>query len=204
MVGIYGIHNLITDKWYVGQSVDILKRWKHHRWALNGGYHYNTYLQRSWVNYGEQSFEFLVLEECDSNELDSKEKCWIIEMESLSDGYNLCEGGNAPRGVIITDEMRLKQSLARLGANNPMYGKPQTNYHKIRMKEVQSGSKNHMYGKLGKDHHRSKLVRCIDTNIVYNGFREAERETGVNRHNICACCNGRLKTAGKLHWEYVE
>lgn len=49
----------------------------------------------------------------------------------------------------------------------------------------------------------SKQVKCIDTGIVYPSTRYASRQTGVNQASISSCCNGKLKTAGKLHWEYI-
>lgn len=204
MVGIYGIHNKVTDKWYIGQSIDIDRRLRHHEWALTNGHHYNTRLLNSWKSHGRDSFEFVIIEQCNETELDVREIHWIWYYDSLRNGYNLCEGGNTCRGRIVTDEMKQRESEARLGSNNPMYGKSQTEYHKLRMKELQSGDKNRMHGKYGKDHPRSRMIKCIETGVIYHGFREAERETGIDRNNICSCCNGRLKTAGKLHWEYVS
>lgn len=32
---------------------------------------------------------------------------------------------------------------------------------------------------------------------------EAERQTGINRGNICTCCRGRLKSAGGYIWRYA-
>ena len=34
-------------------------------------------------------------------------------------------------------------------------------------------------------------------------MREAERELGIARSNICSCCNGKLKSAGGYVWKYV-
>ena len=51
---------------------------------------------------------------------------------------------------------------------------------------------------------KSKLVRCIETGIVYYGAREAERQTGINQSSISKCCKGKQKTAMGYHWEYVE
>jgi hypothetical protein len=36
----------------------------------------------------------------------------------------------------------------------------------------------------------------------WHGFGEIERELGYQRSNICACCNGRQKTAYKYIWKY--
>ena len=35
-------------------------------------------------------------------------------------------------------------------------------------------------------------------------LREAERELGIAKSNICSCCNGKLKSAGGYVWKYPE
>lgn len=203
MCGIYGIHNIVNDKWYVGQSINIELRWKHHTWALNGEYHPNRHLLRSWKQYGASSFEFIILEECDSDNLNYREKHWINKLNSFTSGYNQCEGGDVPIGRIVPDELKLAESISRQGSGNPFYGKQHTEEWKKQMSKRQRGNKNHMYGKYGKDNPKSRKVRCIETGIIYSALKEAGRKTGVDSNNISACCSGRLKTAGKLHWEYV-
>ena len=204
MVGIYGIHNIVNDKWYVGQSIDIERRWKHHKWGLTNEYHYNRHLLRAWNTYGESSFEFVVLEECETFDLlADKEKHWINTYNALNNGYNLCEGGNTPIGRIVPDEVKLAESIARQGNKNPFYGKHHTEKHKKMISERQLGEKNHMYGKYGILNPHSRKVRCVETQKVYDALKDAERDTGINCNNICSCCAGRLKTAGKFHWEYV-
>lgn len=45
----------------------------------------------------------------------------------------------------------------------------------------------------------SKPVRCIETGVIYNGTREAERQTGLNNSGISRVCRGELKTCGGFH-----
>ena len=33
--GIYGIHDELTDEWYIGQSRDIYRRWREHSETVN-------------------------------------------------------------------------------------------------------------------------------------------------------------------------
>ncbi len=47
-------------------------------------------------------------------------------------------------------------------------------------------------------------IRCIETNTVYYGSREAEKQTGISHSNIIQVCKGRVKTAGGYHWEYAN
>ena len=50
----------------------------------------------------------------------------------------------------------------------------------------------------------SKPVRCIETGIVYCSQTEAAKETGINITCISQVCNGKYKTAGGYHWEFVK
>ena len=50
----------------------------------------------------------------------------------------------------------------------------------------------------------SKPVRCIETGIIYMSACEAERCMGIPNSNIRYCCNGKRKTAGGYHFEYVN
>ena len=91
MTGIYLIKNKINNKVYIGSSVDIDRRKSQHLSELKYNHHHNKYLQRSWNKYGEDNFEFLVLEECAVELLDIREKYYIQEFKSLdaNKGYNL-------------------------------------------------------------------------------------------------------------------
>ena len=48
-----------------------------------------------------------------------------------------------------------------------------------------------------------KKVLCIETGIIYNSIKEAERQTGISNSNIVKACKGKYKNAGSFHWKYV-
>ena len=50
----------------------------------------------------------------------------------------------------------------------------------------------------------SKAVRCIDDKKLYPSMREASRQTEINIGSISACCRGKQKSAGGLHWMLEE
>lgn len=60
--GIYRITHVSTGRVYVGQSVNLKKRFQVHKRLLVGGRHHSVALQRSWDKCGELDFEFEVLE----------------------------------------------------------------------------------------------------------------------------------------------
>lgn len=85
MVGIYKIENKINGKVYVGQSRDILRRWRQHKVSR---LQYPLYF--AFQKYGINNFEFSVLEECDINLLNERESFYIQQYHSNKKeyGYN--------------------------------------------------------------------------------------------------------------------
>lgn len=102
--GIYCIRNTINNKMYVGESIDIYRRWHEHIQDLRDGIHTNTHLQRSWNKYGEENFEFNILEECEEDKLFEREKYWIEAYDAFHNGYNQTEGGEGCFGYKHTKE----------------------------------------------------------------------------------------------------
>ena len=89
--GIYMILNKINDKMYIGQSKNIIKRWKSHKCALNSKVtrHPNKNFKKDWDIYGEDNFEFLILEECLPSELNRLESRYIKKYDAHNKGYNI-------------------------------------------------------------------------------------------------------------------
>lgn len=104
MIGIYCIENVINHKKYIGQSADIISRWGKHKNFLRNNKHCNKKLQNAWNLYGEQSFNFYVLEECELDNINDREIYWIDFYNCINDGYNLCFGGDGIRGYKHTEE----------------------------------------------------------------------------------------------------
>lgn len=105
--GIYCIENKITNKKYIGKSVNIYERWRQHKMFLKHNKHHNRYLQFAWNKYGETAFCFYIIEECLEDELNSKEIYYIQKFNSTDDkyGYNLTDGGDGGNTLIkYTDD----------------------------------------------------------------------------------------------------
>lgn len=137
--GIYKITNRVNNKVYIGKSIDILnKRWPSHKNLLNNGTHGNTHLQNSWNKYGEENFDFSIIFECPSDELDKYEIDFISAYKSYCPdyGYNKTYGGD---GAVPTDETREKMSISHIG----ILGTPES---KAKQSAKLSGPNNPMYG----------------------------------------------------------
>lgn len=95
-IGIYKIENLINRNSYIGQSVNIYKRWQSEKEAAFNPRHeaYNYPLSCAFRKYGIENFSFNILEECQREELNEKEIYWIAQYDSYNNGYNQTPGGD--------------------------------------------------------------------------------------------------------------
>lgn len=144
--GVYGILNVITNKYYVGSSVNILSRIKRHFSDLRRGKHHSIKLQRSWNIHGESAFSIVIIEETRAKKeiLLEREQYWIDCLSAYSNGYNSYATAGSPLGGKRTAEQIAMVS----GKNSKLYGikKPKEWIEKI------SGENNYMFGLKGKDH----------------------------------------------------
>jgi group I intron endonuclease len=116
--GIYAIEHVDSGKRYVGQAQDVRKRWDNHLTVLRHGKHRNAHLQSAWSKHSESAFKFVVLEECETSELDAREQAWIDALESVRNGYNLSPtAGGGTRGIRFSAEVRARMGDAQRKAN---------------------------------------------------------------------------------------
>ena len=72
---------------YVGQSIDIQRRWAEHRRKMNIK---NTLLYQAMREFGIDNFSFEVIEECELVDLNDKEKYYIDKYNTMNpNGYNM-------------------------------------------------------------------------------------------------------------------
>lgn len=93
--GIYKITNKINGKCYIGQSINVRKRWESHKVAMSctkrDDYEYPLY--QDMRKYGIENFSFEIIEECAEEELNKKEIYYIELFDAFENGYNQTEGG---------------------------------------------------------------------------------------------------------------
>lgn len=72
---------------YVGKSVNLQKRFYDHK-CKSG-----QWIDNEIEKYGEENFDFIILEYCSVNTLEEREKYWIAYYDTFNNGYNKTRGG---------------------------------------------------------------------------------------------------------------
>ena len=85
MMGIYKITNIINGKVYIGQSINIQRRWNQEkRCAFNeSSPAYNQCISKAFRKYGINNFTFEVIEELVESALNERETYWIKFYNSI-------------------------------------------------------------------------------------------------------------------------
>lgn len=170
--GIYEIKNTKNGNSYVGQSVDIIKRFAAHKHAFRNGRHFNPHFQNAWNKYGESSFVFKILLICDKENLTYYEQLLVDKLNPL---YNICrECVGSPLGTKHTEQTRLKMSVMRIGNKNTL-GHKLSDEHKKKISESLTGEKN---GFFGRKHSAESIKRMseIKTGEKHNFFGKHHSE----------------------------
>ena len=118
--GVYLIRNIISNRVYVGSSIDIERRWRNHKKDLRKGKHHSPHLQRAWNKHGEDAFVFEIIELCPPDDILVVEQNYI---DTLRPFYNTYLIAGSRRGVRASEETRAKQSASMKGKPGTMNGK---------------------------------------------------------------------------------
>lgn len=122
-IGIYMFTNTLKKNHlgeplrYIGQSIDIIERYKAHK-----GRHSTSLMYEDFETLGFENFIFEILQECTKEELNDLEKYYIEKYNTFwPNGYNLTKGGSGyPTNITEITLERLR--IANTGENNPMFG----------------------------------------------------------------------------------
>ena len=114
--GIYKIINCINGKVYIGQSIDIEKRFKEHKYNIKTNIKHPLY--KAIRKYDVGNFEFIIIEHViDDNELNKREQYYLDYFKSYNSkyGYNICKESTTTRGYKHTDKTKQKFSEKHKG-----------------------------------------------------------------------------------------
>lgn len=154
--GIYLIQNKTTKQKYIGQSINIERRWKQHCRKHDRN---NSRIDNAIGKYGKNNFELIIIEETsnDTDILNKREQYWINYYNTYKNPYhyNLTLGGDD--NPMKYDAARKKVALSKMGIKNPNYKKKYTLNERKEISNRTSGVKNGMYNKKHTDDSKIKM-----------------------------------------------
>lgn len=206
--------------YYVGQSVNVMRRWVRHRYTLKAGTHHNARMRALQRIHGESIFRLDVLEVCGISDLNRLEQWWVDEMFGYRRVLNLAKDVVAPaRGYVLSSEARAKISKRRNAVYSADMRKevsvrlapyrllPKSDATKAKQSAAKMGEKNHFFGKSGglSPVARSVAGKCLATGImtVFDSISEVRR-AGFISNCVSRVCSGQRKSHKNHAWWYTD
>lgn len=186
IIGVYKISNLVSDRYYIGYSKNINKRFRVHRCKLKNSCHDNIFLQRAYNLDGEDKFIYEIIHRCNT-EKEAKE----IELQYLTDltirdklynlNYNNSGGDlltNHPDKELIREKIlksytetiskmsceERKEKYGKIGERNGMYGKTHTEEARKIFSELHMGN-TYTKGKKASEETKQKISEIAKQRI---------------------------------------
>lgn len=214
---IYKIVNLVNDKFYVGSTIHKKVRFRQHRRLLRSNRHHCKHLQAAWNKYGEDKFDFRVIEEvADSENLEAIEDRWLLEHVGKEYCYNSGYSAKAPWrgapanttpsfGKLVKDQAKekisatLKAFYAEDYFNHPRVGKTHTEETKAKIsaKVQQAVAEGRGGAFIPSEETRAKMSEALKGNTNALGYKRTEVECEAIRQRTL----GNQNWLGKTHTE---
>ncbi len=204
------MHIFPNNKVYIGMTCQEPKK----RWGNGKNYSENKYMKNAINKYGWKNIQHKIIATNLTKEEAEELEIYFINEKYKSNnrkyGYNI-ENGGFHNGK-TSEETKKKQSISHKG----MHNSPDTEFKKGHITIISEDMKQKISQK-NKGKHASiktefkkghkplnaKTVLCIETNIIYSNIKEASKNTNAMACHISEVCNGKRKSAGKLHWKYI-
>ena len=220
--GIYCITNKKNGSKYIGQAVDIYKRWKEHRrrpFSKNKKKRTSCKALYSAIRkHGIENFKFRVLwklegEQATKEELDRLEILFIKQLNTFKKGYN-CTAGGGGRRAPCKEETKKKMSEAKTGEKNPGFGRTGEKHPNF----GRTGEKSPNFGKKRSEESNKKTMMNNPQRKPVYGKRKADtkwqefpsgakaaKHFGCHQMTVSKICN--KKRSGKrlgLDFKFVQ
>lgn len=215
MIGIYKITSF-KGKIYIGQSINIEDRFKQYGYLKCKG---QVRLHRSLKKYSVYNHIFEILENCEINQLNERERYWQDYYNVIGkNGLNCRLTKSDDKSGLMSDETKKKMSISmtgrkkskecieksiifhtgrkrseqtKLNISNSLKGRILTEKWKERISKSSRGNKNRM----------RKVINLL-TNEIYNSAKKAYIYSNYSYSGFVKCLNGTRKNL--TNFKYLE
>jgi group I intron endonuclease len=171
--GIYQVTNKLNNKIYIGQSIDIERRWNQHMYGKG-----SVVLKNAIKKYGLDVFEFKILEEIDFttkneviNILTELEQKWFDIKKPYLNGYNINK--TSKPNLTKSRDNNFGDKISKIKIDNNHTGKP------IKQYNLNGG-----------------FIRN------WKSAAEVERCLGFKAENVSACCLKKQNSSNYFIWRF--
>lgn len=221
--GIYKITNLKNNLVYIGQTVNFGIRRRDH-WSDKT----NDDLHNDIQKLGREYFKFEIIEKCDVDQLDEREKYWIEYYDSYNVGYNNTDGGSGNKLNAKNSQCMPVYAYNLDGTFAAEYYSIASAMRKLNMKSnnitrciIHNDNHHHSGGFMWRTYKTDQIpafeknlggksIYCYDLNTrlfvkEYKTVTEAGIELcGKRTPHICSAANGSRKSACGFLWSYEK
>lgn len=173
MIGIYKITSP-SNKIYIGQSIDIEKRFYYYRklYCLK-----QVKLYRSFIKYGIENHQFEIIEECNIENLNNKERCWQEFYDVLKFGLNC---------ILVETDIKSKKMSEETKSKISKTQKAKTEDFKNRLRILNLGRNHSNESKIlmSINNNRKKKIICTLTNKIWNSIKDCSIELNINSKTL--------------------
>ena len=186
--GIYCIHNVFNDRFYIGSAVNLYVRMTVHLTHLRQNKHHNCFLQRDFSKCGEGALHFYVLKTTEKQLLLLEEQAILDKVFGEASCYNLNGIANSWLGRKHSEKTKSLLSIKAIGRRHSeatkkkmsesRKGVPLPKNHPIRMgqkfktkekiRNSMLGTKNHFFGKKHSVETKQKIRQSLLETRVKN------------------------------------
>lgn len=179
---IYKIVCTTNSKFYIGRAVNFEKRMSIHKSRLRNNKHINKHLQNMWNKYGEQSFQFLIIENCQQTHLIEREQYYLDLYINDKNCVNISKSSNNNTSS-SNIETRKKISASNMG-------KKHTDEAKLSMSKARKRMRlsHQTIQKIKEARKKQKMLKCSDK----------------TKEKISKANSGESNSNAKLTWEIVR
>jgi group I intron endonuclease len=211
---IYLVKNKQNKIVYIGQQIGTK--------SINEYKGSGLLLNRAYKKYGENYFKREIIEYCEIDELNNKEKLYIKQYNTkFPHGYNLTDGGDGNKGLKFTKEQKQKISQSKQGQKYPKEHGEKIRQFKLGKRRnqdvinkiIQTKASKHnlkpnldLKGQYKSNSQKTILQYDLQNHLLneYQSAQEAGRCLGKSGNQIADCAAGRQKTAFGYVWKYKE
>lgn len=206
-IGIYKITSP-SGKVYIGQSINIEKRWK--KYSIHKKVsQQQSKLHYSFRKYGKENHTFEIIEECSIEQLNEREIYWINKYNSVKKGLNISIGGYN-FGEINLGKKHSPETINKMKEWWRLNKKPRSQETINKIKNTKKENPQIMdYNRIKNHINNSPLKKPIyqldlEDNIIqeFSSINEAARDLNIRNDGISACLRGKQKTAYGYKWKY--